>query len=415
MKRFATIAALAALVGVANTARAQLVMQMGNNWSFQLSGNVNAFYVEQWGPTATPAINGSAVSNAAGTTGNIRTGLLPADINFAAKGHEGGLDVGVFFGFYPQIQNGSSAGTVGNTHDQFGAQIDMRQVYLTIGNASWGQIEAGRDLGLFQRQNILNDATLFGVGATGGNLGSGGTTLGRIGFGYIYPNFESQITYSTVAGKPLQWSIGVFQPSEVGASSANGVTIDDAGAFPYTPTPRLESELTWTASKVELWINGAYENARSAPTGDTTGISVNAGGLGAGARIGVGPLSIVGSGYWGRAIGTTLMFDALSTDATGTPRTSYGYIGQLTWKLDPKWSLVGSYGESFITGTTFDQDVDTGYPALLKYNSLGVVGIVYQWTKSVKYVVEYGYDEAASTSGTKDISNSLSTGFMLFF
>ena len=34
------------------------------------------------------------------------------------------------------------------SHDQFGAQIDMRQVFLTIGNASWGQIEVGRDLGL---------------------------------------------------------------------------------------------------------------------------------------------------------------------------------------------------------------------------------------------------------------------------
>src|SRR3712207_7400281 len=48
----------------------------------------------------------------------------------------------------------------------FGAQIDMRQVYLTVGGG-WGQILAGRELGLFGRQNILTDQTLFGVGATG--------------------------------------------------------------------------------------------------------------------------------------------------------------------------------------------------------------------------------------------------------
>ena len=49
----------------------------------------------------------------------------------------------------------------------------MRQVYLTVGG-TWGQILAGRELGLFGRQNILTDQTLFGVGATGGQL-SGGT------------------------------------------------------------------------------------------------------------------------------------------------------------------------------------------------------------------------------------------------
>jgi len=55
----------------------------------------------------------------------------------------------------------------GATHDQFGAQIDMRQVYLTIGFKNGGQILAGRELALFGRQNILNDMTLFGVGAVG--------------------------------------------------------------------------------------------------------------------------------------------------------------------------------------------------------------------------------------------------------
>jgi hypothetical protein len=44
--------------------------------------------------------------------------------------------------------------------------------------------------------------TLFGIGATGGQF-SGGTTLGRIGFGYIYPQFKAQMTYSTAPGRPL--------------------------------------------------------------------------------------------------------------------------------------------------------------------------------------------------------------------
>ena len=118
----------------------------------------------------------------------IQTGLLPAFVAFEAKGKEGDTDLAVHFGFFPEIQCGRGI------HDCFGAQIDMRQVYLTAGG-SWGQVLAGREIGLFGRQNILTDQLLFGVGATGaggGALGSGGgTTLGRIGFGYIYPQFKA--------------------------------------------------------------------------------------------------------------------------------------------------------------------------------------------------------------------------------
>ena len=74
---------------------------------------------------------------------------------------------------------------------QAGARINMRQAYLTIGGG-WGQVLAGRELSLYQRENILNDMTLFGTGASGGGLGAPGTTLGRSGFGYIYPNFNAR-------------------------------------------------------------------------------------------------------------------------------------------------------------------------------------------------------------------------------
>src|SRR2546426_9850520 len=99
---------------------------------------------------------------------------LPAFATFEAKGKEAGMNLGVHFGFAPQIQNAG-------VHDQFGVQsgaaIDMRQVYLTIGLKDGSQILAGRELGLFGRQNIVQDMTLFGVGAVGiGGGQSGGTT-----------------------------------------------------------------------------------------------------------------------------------------------------------------------------------------------------------------------------------------------
>jgi len=175
-------------VGAASVAAAQLTMQMSNGWSFTFSGNVKAFAIY-----ASTSDNGGKLGAPGGLIGiggkgfNVRTGLLPAFAVLDAKGKEGSTDLGVHFGFAPQIQCG------GQAHDCFGAQIDMRQVYLTVGG-TWGQILAGREIGLFNRQNILTDQTLFGVGATGG-INGGGTTLGRIGFGYIYPNFVAQMTY----------------------------------------------------------------------------------------------------------------------------------------------------------------------------------------------------------------------------
>src|SRR6059036_324760 len=212
MKRLALLLVAVALLLPA-AANAQLTMQMSNGWSFSFAGNVNAFWVFS-------KVNNSGVANS-----SVRTGLLPAFATFEARGKEAGMNLGVHFGFAPQIQNAG-------THDQFGAQIDMRQVYLTVGG-QWGQILAGRELNLFGRQAILNDMTLFGVGAVGiGGGQGGGTTLGRIGYGYLYPNFNAQVTYSTKPGE-AQVSVGIFQPSILGGIFA-------ASPYTFTKVPRLE-------------------------------------------------------------------------------------------------------------------------------------------------------------------------------
>src|SRR6266566_177663 len=221
MKRLAVLSVAVALLWPA-AANAQLTMQMSNGWSFSFAGNVNAFWVFTKENTNLTSL--SKTSNS-----SLRTGLLPAFATFEAKGKEAGMTLGIHFGFAPQINNGAAHDNFG-VGTQAGAQIDMRQVYLTLGG-DWGQILAGRELGLFSRQNILNDQTLFGVGAVGiGNAQAAGTTLGRIGYGYIYPNFVSQVTYSTRGGHPAQLSIGLVQPSVLGQV---GITVTDAVSHAY--------------------------------------------------------------------------------------------------------------------------------------------------------------------------------------
>ena len=413
MKRVAMLC-VGLAVGAASTAEAHLTMQMSNGWAFTFSGNVNAFSIyestSETGATNLATTPGGLIG-IGGKGFNLRTGLLPAFSVFDAKGKEGTTDLGVHFGFAPQIQCGTgSAGA--SVHDCFGAAIDMRQVYMTFGG-TWGQILAGREIGLFNRQNILTDQTLFGIGATGG-INGGGTTLGRIGFGYIYPNFVAQMTYSTAAGRPGQLSIGLFQPSGLGG---------DAGTvYNQTQVPRVEAEGTYKTGDVLVWANGTVQNAKDLTlTSPFFNASKTATGVGGGVRFGRAQFSLTGSGYWGKGIGTTLQFNGvggpggavsgLGVGADGELRTSYGFIGQLTvTPASSKVTLAGSYGSSYLKATS-------GEPSFKTENSLISGGLYYQATKSLKVVGEGDYawtkEKVANPNKNKTFAGAF--GFMLFF
>jgi hypothetical protein len=388
------------VLGAATAAEAQLSMQMSNGWSFTFAGNVNAFLTYETfsddGSTAGVIVPAGGESET-----RIRTGLLPAFAVFDAKGKEGNTDLGVHFGFAPQVNCGTGV------HDCFGAQIDMRQVFLTVGG-TWGQILAGRELGLFGRQNILTDQTLFGVGATGstGIPGDGGvgTTLGRIGFGYNYPQFKAQMTYSTAAGRPFQLSVGLFE------SATNG---------PYTKTeiPRLEAEGVWTSTdgNVKLWVGGTAQSNKN-PVNDE---SASAYGGSGGVRFGRSTFSITGSGFYGKGIGTTLMFSggscpapACGTAGSDDLRNSYGFIGQLTFTpSNSKVTIAGSYGSNFLEAS----DTEGGEGKI--ENNLISGGIYYQATKSLKVVGEANYatgkDDVDATEDNTSFTPAF--GLMLFF
>jgi hypothetical protein len=407
MKRVALLC-VGLAVGAASAAEAQLTMQMSNGWSFTFSGNVNVFGIYESTDEGGGTIGAPGGLIGIGGKGfNVRTGLLPAFAVFDAKGKEGNTDLGVHFGFAPQIQCGADASGA-SVHDCFGAQIDMRQVYLTVGG-TWGQILAGREIGLFNRQNILTDQTLFGIGATGG-VNGGGTTLGRIGFGYIYPQFVAQMTYSTPAGRPGQLSVGLFQPT--------GLADDAATIYSQTQVPRLEAEATWKAGDIMVWVNGTAQNAKD-PVADVSKTAVGAGG---GVRFGRSQFSLTGSGYWGKGIGTTLQFNGvgggtgavggLGVGADGELRTSYGFIGQVTFTpANSKLTVAGSYGSSFLQATD-------GEPTDFKTeNTLISGGVYFQATKSLKVVGEgnYAWTKESVADPEQNSTFAPTFGLMLFF
>jgi len=398
MKRVALLC-MGLVMGAASAAEAQLTMQMSNGWSFTFGGNVNAFLVyekENDGTTPVATTPGAVVGASDQGASRIRTGLLPAFAVFDAKGKEGNTDLGVHFGFAPQIQCGAAGGQV--LHDCFGAQIDMRQVYLTVGG-SWGQILAGRELGLFGRQNILTDQTLFGVGATGGQL-SGGTTLGRIGFGYIYPQFKAQMTFSTPAGRPFQLSVGVFDP----ASNPPYNTVE---------IPRLEAEGVWSQGTTKFWVGGLLQNNGTGGAADEKATSWGGSG---GVRFGGASFSLTASGYYGKGLGTTLLYTiGNGTAGLGTGgddlRKSYGGIGQVTFTpANSKMTVAGSWGISILENADAELDFKTK-------NWLASGGIYYQATKSLKAVAEFNYAVTSDDLDTSEDNKSIApaVGLMLFF
>jgi hypothetical protein len=405
MKRSTSVLGALVLLLTAETAHAQLTMQMTNGWSFTFSGNAHAFLTYEKesdsGRTAAPF---GVVGSSADQT-RIQTGLLPAFAVFEAKGKEGNTDLVVHFGFAPEIQCGRGV------HDCFGAQIDMRQVYLTAGG-SWGQILAGRELGLYGRQNILTDQTLFGIGATGAGGGApgdifstSGTTLGRIGFGYPYAQFKAQMTYSTPGGKPSQFSIGIFESSS-NASEASG---------PYSKTniPRLEFEYVYSKDQFKGWLGGLVQSTKNPDAGD----SATATGISGGLRWDNKKVSLTGSGYYGKGIGTTLLFlggsctdGTCGTNGSDDLRTSYGYIGQITY-TSGKVTVAGSYGASIL------KDADAEPFNFHTENALASGGVYYQATKSLKVVFEVNYATTndKDDSAKKNSSIAPAVGVMLFF
>ncbi len=392
MKRLALLLVAVALLLPA-AASAQLTMQMSNGWAFTFTGNVNAFWVF----TRTD----SAFGSPSVTNSSVRTGLLPAFAQFEASGKEAGLNLGIHFGFAPQINAG---GGVGGVHDNFGigtqagAQIDMREVWLTVGG-DWGQILAGRALGLFQRQNIVQDMTLFGVGSVGSGGGQGsGTTLGRIGYGYIYPNFNAQLTYSSPAKNQFQIAVGAFQPSIHG------------GGFAVTEIPRVEAEVTYRPkmtgrTKLLVWAGGEWQTTKN--LADTSSSTV--GGTG-GVKVSFSDLSIVANYYYGKGIGFILGFLPGSLAADGEGRKSDGGYGQVTYTAD-KVTFGASWGYNRIkgAGSSSSDGNDNVIAQLSSYTG----GIYYQWTKSLKLVGEVTR-EINHHAGVAD-QTDVSGGFMLFF
>ena len=423
MKLSSLIAGLFGLVALivvaASPAQAAFVVGGEQGWQMSFDGMINAFMV--YSMTETKPFAGNR--NGLLTIGQdldadlgpkqesqvfrVRTGLLPSIFAFNVKSPTiNGVDYGARIGLYPQIQNattrtGFGPDTLGDPLVA-GSRIDIREVFFTA-DSCYGQLLAGRALNLYQGKNILTDMTLIGVGVPAAEVIGGGTTLGHIGYGYLYPTFNSQFRYTTPDYKGLKWALSINDPSQI--ANQSDLTTEPGYIANKTNQPRFETELSY-ASKLSFgdlsaWVSGLYQQAKNS-TDNHNVFSI--GGAG-GAQLGIGPVGLMVSGYGGQALGSTFLQDIDALDSTGEERTQYGGLAQVTYTLG-KAKLGVNYGINYSAQT----DAEEGNGTILKSQQAATGGVYYGVNKYLTVVGEYTWARNSWYDGLSQDVNAISLG-----
>jgi len=363
---------------------------------------VNAFYQHT---------SGSMVNNSSNT---INTGLLPAALGIGAKTRQNDLDVAFQFSFFTGVDSTNGISTPANTggYAGYGTQsalgvnsLNIRQAFMTVGDASWGQIKLGRDLGVFESDAILSDMTLLGVGTPAGvfngSVAGGSTTLGRIGQGYLYADWKSQIQYQTPNWNGFQVTVAVDTPWD--ATGTAGVLSNKNKDMGFEGKATYDFAANDVTGRV--WVGGISQKLNATSTESQAAANFTASGWDIGGKAAYQGAELVASYYSGEGIGIVgFLVDA--ANANGTKTKSDGYYVQGTYKLPTIGTKVGlSYGESNLD--------TTGGVTTTRSSWIG--GLYHPLTKSVNLVAEYARTDLEVTNTATTHANTVSLGAIMFF
>jgi predicted porin len=395
-------------------------------WTFSIDGNVNVDYIYSncQSPTSAATISGgltcvgSANGNGVSTVGN---GLLPAAFSFGVATTQDGIDMSAHLGLYPGIatnDGGSPNLQIGNSNGSSNTALgttglDIRQVYMTFGTKTAGTVTLGRNIGLFGADVILNDMTLLGVGAPGSAAGASpsNTTLGGIGFGYIYTDWLAQMDYTTPDLSGFALTAGIFDPLN---------SLSDAGTVEAKKAPGFHAKLTYTmpiAEGTKLYLSVAFLTQQQdyvAPAtllAPSTPYSYTGNGVDFFAKFDLQDLELIGYYYHADGLGTTALFDG-GAFGLGQTRTSDGFFFQGTYKFGPV-KLGVNYGRSDLDyANAADQLAN---PDLVDYNQKITGGVYYSLTKNLTLLGEVSGVKSESQAGGSNNATTFNVGAFLAF
>ena len=395
IKKKIALAAIPAVMALSATDVSSKVLLMSDSgWEVSFDGAANAFhtytstgsmdtlgYYNQYttgGETAASVImNGAGNANVvAGTFQNqesgsdissISVGLLPNVWGFTVKAPtKNGLDVSGRLGLYTHMN------ATGNSADN--NVVNIRETSLTV-SGSFGSVLMGRSLGIHNSNAILNDMTLFGVGVAAGNIA--GTTLGRIGVGYVYADWYPQITWTTPGLGPIGAKIGIMQATPLQSSTGADAT--------NTKYPRVEAQLDYSFELGGLggyvWVDGQYQSLartlgesqlyqarNNASTGsgiartaidDDQAEGIDVGGTSFGTRLTFQGFKLVATGFYNHGLGMQFQGNIAggysgSLDERGKARHFYGGYIQGTYDFGQGTNIGYSYGSNHLVQTGQD-------------------------------------------------------------
>ena len=389
------LAVASALLAAASTASAGILIPAGD-WTVDLGGNMNAFITDTKSKT-------DGVKNP--TSNTIGTGLLPSAISIGAKTRQNDLDVSFNFAFWTGTSSGNNAidgGAAGNN------SLNIRQAYLTFGDASWGSITAGRNLGIYGSDAILSDMTLLGVGV-GGPAG-GSSTLGRIGSGYIYADWKGQVSYASPNFNGFSFTGGVmenFRPA--GTVGAPGASYGDADVTTAsTKDMAFEGKVAYDLAAGDI-TGRAWASAISQKTKSIDGLTAyTSSGFDVGAKASAAGFGIVGYYYDGRGLDGQNVLGGLF-NASGEKTNDKGGYVQGTFTVPGAGTKLGvSYGEN---NSRSEVAGDFSYK-----NESWMVGAYHPLTKHLNLVAEYvDQKKTEKVADTQTKTKTMSLGAILFF
>jgi predicted porin len=409
-----SLAALTALcMGAVAPARA--VDVKAGNWDLSFTGNVNAFATYTRCGVANDAVAGAIACTKAENAPNtfaIESGLLPSAFVFTAKTRAYDLDVSATIGLYPGIHVADTPSGRGPGTGAGDFTLDVRQNFITFGDASWGTIKLGKDLGLFGADAILSDMTLLGVGAgtAGQTVRNHNVTIGHIGSGYIYADWIPQIAYISPSFGGLQITVAAIEAVQM--QTDLGGTL---GAV-TNETPGVQGKVTYdlAGGMGRVWAGGMYQNTKLSDAlsmnsyGGELGIKVNASGLGA-----------MLYGYYGKGLGTILLgtLAGAGPNAAGDSieaRTTNGWFAQVTYQIpNTKFRPGLSWGMSYLgqagVGANADPDV------LVHWNGMGTAALFYAATDTLTLVAEFDHVRSKNHLDGLAKTNSAALGAIMFF
>jgi len=389
----------AALLGLSTTALA--ASWDAGDWKLSLGGNINAFYVytfcdkDDLGAGGT-TLAGLSCAGAVDKNGNptdtssVQNGLLPASLNFSASTTQEGWDIKSTVNVYYGIDSVGTNGNSGGADALKFSTVDARQVYLTFGKKELGTVKMGRDFGLFGFDAIINDMTLLGVGAGFVASDPGHTSLGGLGYGYVYTDRLAQINYTTPNWGGFQGTLGIFQGFD-----GNGANSAD------TPGFHAKASYSWDAA-VKGTVSASLLSQDVVTTART---DERIQGFDIYAKVSIADLSLLGYYYDAKgmdslAIGGLVFpgFDAV----TGDPEEVDGYMLQTTYTIG-KVRLGVNWAWSEQKEVTKIE------------NQKLTFGVYYNLTPALTLLAEYSNQESELKHVGTDKSSNINVGAILFF